>query len=207
MVYAKQSYVRIDFICADNARQIRESTLQAEFYPRTWLCLRTQHTVEIKMKISMIAATGKNMELGRNNALIWRLPDDLKFFKKTTLGKSVIMGRKTFESLPKALPGRKNIVITSNKNYDAPGAVTVTSPDDALKEAEGDEVFVIGGESVYKAFLPAADRIYLTETDGTCDDADAFFPDFDKKKYKASVLGENENNGIKFVHILYEKRV
>lgn len=158
------------------------------------------------MKISMIAAAGKNMELGRNNALIWRLPDDLKFFKKTTLGKCIIMGRKTFESLPKALPGRKNIVISSNKNYEAPGAVTVPSPEEALIEAEGDEVFIIGGESVYKAFLPSADNIYLTEVDASCSDADAFFPDFDKGKYTSVQLGENENNGIKFAHILYERK-
>ena len=158
------------------------------------------------MKISMIAAAGKNMELGRNNSLIWHLPDDLKFFKKTTLGKCIVMGRKTFESLPKALPGRKNIVISSNKNYEAPGAVAVPSPEEALKEAEGDEVFIIGGESVYNAFLPSADNIYLTEVDASCGDADAFFPDFDKGKYTCTLLGENENNGIKFAHILYKRK-
>ena len=81
-----------------------------------------------------------------------------------------------------------------------------TNYEQALKEAEGDEVFITGGESVYKAFLPSADNIYLTEVDASCGDADAFFPDFDKGKYTCTLLGENENNGIKFAHILYKRK-
>ena len=159
-----------------------------------------------KEMLSLIVARAKNNTIGKDNHLLWHIPDDLRRFKERTTGHTIIMGRKTFESLPKALPGRKNIVISSNKNYEAPGAVAVPSPEEALKEAEGDEVFIIGGESVYKAFLPSADNIYLTEVDASCGDADAFFPDFDKGKYTCTLLGENENNGIKFAHILYKRK-
>lgn len=158
------------------------------------------------MTISIIAAVGKNMELGKKNSLIWHLPDDLKFFKETTMGKTVIMGRKTFESLPKALPGRKNIVISSNKNLKLEGAAVATSLEDGLNLSDTDEIFVIGGESIYKAFLNMADKIYLTEIDAADDCADVFFPEFNKELYSAEILKENENNGIKFKHILYQKK-
>lgn len=157
------------------------------------------------MTVSMIAAAGKNMEIGKNNSLIWYLPDDLKFFKSTTMSKSIIMGRKTFESLPKALPGRKNIVITRNQDYKKEGAVVVVNTDDALKESETEEVFIIGGESIYKEYLEIADNIYLTEIEAEDKSADAFFPSFDKEKYSRKILAENENNGIKFKHVLYSK--
>lgn len=158
------------------------------------------------MTISIIAAVGKNMELGKKNSLIWHLPDDLKFFKETTMGKTVIMGRKTFESLPKALPGRKNIVISSNKDLKLEGAAVATSLEDGLNLSDTDEIFVIGGESIYKAFLNMADKIYLTEIDAADDCADVFFPEFNKELYSAEILKENENNGIKFKHILYQKK-
>ena len=158
------------------------------------------------MTVSMIAAVGKNNELGKNNSLIWYLPDDLKFFKSTTMGKSIIMGRKTFESLPKALPGRKNIVITRNKDYDKEGACVTSDIQSALKLSETEEVFIIGGETIYKEYLEIADKIYLTEIDAEDSEADAFFPEFDKEKYTREVLMENENNGIKFSHVLYEKK-
>lgn len=157
------------------------------------------------MTVSLIAAIGENMELGKNNSLIWHLPDDLKFFKNTTMGKSVIMGRKTFESLPKALPGRKNIVITRNEDYSKEGAHTAFDIESALKLSETEEVFIIGGETIYREYLPFADKIYLTEIDETDDSADAFFPEFDKSKFRKTTIGENENNGIKFKHILYER--
>ena len=158
------------------------------------------------MTVSIIAAVGKNNELGKNNDLIWHLPDDLKFFKETTLGKAVIMGRKTFESLPKALPGRKNIVITTNKDFKAEGAFVVGSIDSALEMADTEEVFIIGGASIYKAFLKMADKIYLTEIEANDDNADVYFPEFDKNCYVRTCLKENENNSVKFKHILYERK-
>ena len=158
------------------------------------------------MNISLILSVGKNNEIGRGNDLIWHFHADMKFFRETTTGNTVIMGRKTFESLPKVLPNRKNIVITSDKSLKIDGAVVVHSIEEALQEAKNDNVFVIGGGNIYTQFLPFADKIYLTEIDAQCPDADTFFPEFDKSLYTRTVLGENEENGIKFSHVLYEKK-
>lgn len=158
------------------------------------------------MNISLILSVGKNNEIGRGNDLIWHFHADMKFFRETTTGNTVVMGRKTFESLPKVLPNRKNIVITSDKNLKIDGAVVVHSIDEALKEAENDNIFVIGGGNIYAQFLPLANKIYLTEIDAQCPDADTFFPEFDKSLYTRTVLGENEENGIKFSHVLYAKK-
>ena len=157
------------------------------------------------MALSIIAAVGKNFELGKNNDLIWHFKEDMKFFKQTTMGSAVIMGRKTFQSLPKALPGRKNIVITSNSGFKAEGALTAHSASEALEMAQGSEIFIIGGAEIYKLFLPLADKIYLTEIEAECDTADTSFPSFDKSLYKAQILAEKEEKGIKFSHVIYEK--
>ncbi len=154
----------------------------------------------------MIVAKGINNEIGKDNDLLWHLSADLKFFKATTMGKSIIMGRKTFQSLPKALPGRKNIVISSDKNFDAPGATVVTNTEDALRESETEEVFIIGGASVYKAFFPIAKKLYITEVEFECDDADVFFPDIDLSEWDRHVIGSGEENGLKFRHLLYMKK-
>ena len=158
------------------------------------------------MTLSLIAAVGKNNEIGKNNDLIWHFKEDMKFFKETTLGSTVIMGRKTFESLPKALPKRKNIVITSDRNYTAEGAVCVSSVEEALRLADDGNAFIIGGGRVYSETLPLCDRIYLTEIDAICDDADTYFPDFDKSQYKREKLGEYNVDGTRFSHILYTKK-
>lgn len=154
--------------------------------------------------LSLIAAIGKNYELGKSNDLIWHFKEDMKFFKETTMGAAVIMGRKTFESLPKALPGRKNIVITKSADYNPEGVTVVNSVADALKEA-GDNAFVIGGASVYKALLPQCERLYLTEIDSECSDAEVFFPRFDKSLYTREKLAEYDINGVHFEHALYKK--
>lgn len=158
------------------------------------------------MNFSMIAAVGKNLELGKNNDLIWHFKDDMRFFKETTTGNTVVMGRKTFESLPHALPNRRNIVITSDKNYVAPGAETAHSLDEAVSLCGDDTVFVIGGGNVYKQFLPLANKLYLTEIDAECKDADTFFPDFDKSLYTREQLTDYNVNGVSFAHILYTKK-
>ncbi len=157
------------------------------------------------MSISIIAAVGKNLELGRGNDLIWQFKEDMKFFKETTMGSAVIMGRKTFESLPKALPGRRNIVISSNPDYKAEGAEVVSTVEQALNLAENERIFIIGGGSIYKQFLQIADKLYLTEIDAACSDADTFFPSFDKSKYKRNCIAEYDANGAHFEHILYQK--
>lgn len=157
------------------------------------------------MSISMIAAVGRNLELGKGNDLIWHFKEDMKFFKETTTGSSVIMGRKTFESLPKALPNRKNIVITNNRDYVADGGYVVNSIEKAL-ELAGDNAFIIGGGNIYSQFLPLADKIYLTEIDDECADADTYFPQFDKNDYTADFIAEYEVNDIRFKHICYTKK-
>lgn len=157
------------------------------------------------MNISLILSVGRNNEIGRGNDLIWHFHADMKFFRETTTGNTVIMGRKTFESLPKVLPNRKNIVISTDKELKIDGALVVHSVEEALEAAKDDNIFVIGGGKIYAEFLPLADKIYLTEIDDQCTDADTFFPAFDKSLYTRTVLGENEEDGIKFSHVLYTK--
>ena len=158
------------------------------------------------MSVSMIAAIGKNRELGKSNDLIWHFKEDMKFFKETTLGSTVIMGRKTFESLPKALPNRRNIVISRNKKLICEGAETVPDIESALKAAENENVFIIGGGKIYEQFLPFADKLYLTEIDAECIDADTYFPEFDKKQFRRKKLTDFEVDGIHFSHVLYTRR-
>lgn len=157
------------------------------------------------MTISMIAAIGRNNELGKNNDLIWHLDGDLPFFKKTTMGKTVIMGRNTFFSLPKALPGRKNIVLTFPPVFEAPGMTAVLSIKEALDMVKDEEeVFIIGGASLYAQFIDKADRLYLTEAEAEEPTADVYFPVFDKTQWKRTVLDEGGTD-IKYVHVLYER--
>lgn len=158
------------------------------------------------MSVSIIAAVGRNNELGKDNELIWRFHADMVFFRETTTGSAVIMGRKTFESLPKVLPKRKNIIITKNKDYTVDGAFVVSSIEEAVQEAGGEKAFVIGGSSIYEQFLPYADEMYLTEIDAECPAADAFFPVFDKNEWNRTLIAEKEENGIKFSHVLYTKK-
>ena len=157
------------------------------------------------MSVSMIADVGKNLELGKNNNLIWHFKEDMKFFKDTTMGHTVVMGRKTFESLPKALPGRKNIVISSNAEYQAQGATVVTSVEEALQIADNEEVFVIGGGKIYAEFLPYADKLYLTEIDAECEDADTYFPQFNKSEYIKEIINYYDIDGVEFYHVVYKK--
>ena len=143
------------------------------------------------MIISLIAAVAKNGVIGKNNALPWHLPADMKHFRDLTRGKPVIMGSKTFESIGKPLPNRLNIVLSSDPQYKVEGVTVVGSIDDALNAA-GDvpEIMVIGGGSIYKQFLPRANRIYLTLIHADFE-GDAFFPEYDKNEWKEVVREEN----------------
>lgn len=136
--------------------------------------------------ISIIVATALNNGIGYNNQLLYWLPNDLKRFKALTTGHTIIMGRKTFESLPKgALPNRRNIVLSKNSEARFTGAETFPSLEEALMHCNKDEeVFIIGGESVYKQAINIADKIYLTLIDDNSKDADAFFPAIDKEIWK-----------------------
>lgn len=141
------------------------------------------------MKISMIAAMGQNRVIGKDNDIPWHLPDDFQYFKKTTEGHYVLMGRKNYESLPpkfKPLPNRPNVVITRNESYDAPGTEVVNSLEDAIEIARKnneEEVFIIGGGEIYKLGLAYADTIYLTEINGEFE-GQTIFPEFDKSEWK-----------------------
>jgi len=131
------------------------------------------------MRINIIAAVAKNRAIGKDNKLIYWLPDDLRRFKTLTTGHTIIMGRKTFESLPKgALPKRRNIVLSRTVSA-LPGCDIYTSLEEALSHCAPDEdIYIIGGASVYEQAMPLADRLCLTEVDDTPDSADAFFPEY-----------------------------
>ncbi|WP_237113809.1 type 3 dihydrofolate reductase [Pseudoalteromonas rubra] len=129
------------------------------------------------MIISMIAAMANGRIIGDDNAMPWHLPADLKHFKAVTLNKPVVMGRKTFESIGRPLPGRRNIVISRNSNYNAEGIEVVSSPQDALALVDGcEEVMIIGGGNIYEQFLPLSNRLYLTYIDLDVS-GDTRFPD------------------------------
>lgn len=135
-------------------------------------------------RISIIAAISKTTRaLGKNNGLLWRLPEDLKRFKALTTGHTIVMGRKTFDSIGRALPGRTNIVISADPACLKDGCTMANSIEDALEKArsaEPDEVFIIGGGTVYAAALPHVDRLYLTLVDDPGEGADTFFPEYEK---------------------------
>ena len=135
------------------------------------------------MRLSMIVAMDDNRLIGKENGLPWHLPADLQYFKKTTTGKAILMGRKTFESLGRPLPNRRNIIITHNREYKAEGCEVVNSIDEALNLTQADEeVMVIGGASFYEQTLPMIDRLYITKVDGE-HEGDAYFPLFNPRNY------------------------
>lgn len=156
--------------------------------------------------ISLIAAVGKNNELGLDNHLIFNIPGDLKFFRNTTLGKTVIMGRKTYESIGKPLPKRLNIVV-SNSLKETDGIIIINSLEEVLEKYlnSEEEVFIIGGESLYNYFINYAQNIYLTKVYANAV-ADKYFPSFDENNYNQTLLGENKENNLEYKHILYRRK-
>jgi len=141
------------------------------------------------MKLSMIVALAQNRVIGRDNKLPWYLPNDLKYFKQVTMGKPILMGRKTFESIGKPLPGRTNIVVTRNEQWQHDGVKVVHSLEEALTLAESiaeidgqTELMVIGGDQIYRSALASADRLYLTEVHAEVE-GDAYFPEIDRDQW------------------------
>ena len=165
------------------------------------------------MTISLIAALSQNHVIGKNNDLPWRLPDDMKFFMQTTKGHYVIMGRKNYDSLKdnfKPLPNRTNIVVTRQKDLNAPGCIVVNSVEkglDIAKKNNEPEVFIIGGAEIYKIALPYAHRLYLTEIHAVVE-GDTYFPEFNKKEWKEASRqshAADDRHKFAFDFVLYEK--
>lgn len=167
------------------------------------------------MTLTIIVAVSENNVIGKDNRLIWRLPADMKFFKEKTTGHVIITGRKNYESIPekfRPLPDRKNIVITRQKNYHAPGAVVVSSIENALQYVsenhKDEEVFIIGGAEIYKQTISACDKIYLTRIHHSFE-GDAFFPALNEKDWKlvgAEDFSTDEKNIYNFTIQTWEKK-
>ena len=160
--------------------------------------------------LSLIAAIGNHSEIGKNNQLLWHLPADFTHFKKTTMGKPIIMGRKTFESLPGALPGRLNIVL-SRQNLDMKGAVVVNSIDQALQLAQKEhhEIMIIGGATLYNKTIEMAHRLYITHVNFSDPQADAFFPTIHPELWQVKSSTQypaDENNPYDFSIKIYDRK-
>ena len=160
------------------------------------------------MKVSMVAAIGKNRELGKNNKLIWHIPSDVVRFRKLTSGHPIIMGRKTHESIGRLLPNRTNIIITRDPNYKVEGAIVVSSMEDAIEKAKNEqgsgEIFIMGGAQIYTLGMPFANKLYLTKIDAEEPAADAFFPTY--LEFRKIIKRESsEENGLKFEYLDLER--
>lgn len=158
--------------------------------------------------IKIIAAIGKNGELGKNNSLIWHIPADMKFFKEQTIGKKIVMGSNTFNSLPKLLPARKHIVLSKKCrfNKDTTDVLIFNEKEKLIDYCinSKDDIYIIGGASIYSMFINIADQIILTEIQED-KEADVYFPKFDKSKYVKKIIDSNIQNGINFKHVIYTK--
>lgn len=154
---------------------------------------------------SIIAAIGKNRELGHNGELVFHIKEDMKYFRNTTNGHKIVMGRKTWESLPGKLPNRENIVISRRPVDGADVTITDLVEFIAQNEDTNEEIFVIGGGMVYTTFLDHAKNLYLTEIDTTPPNADTFFPNFDKSKYEKTIIKKGSENDLTYTFVKYVK--
>lgn len=157
--------------------------------------------------LTLIVARARNGVIGRDNTLPWRLPEDLAHFKRTTMGAPVIMGRKTWESIGRPLPGRRNIVVSRNTELRLDGAEIASSLEDALRLCVGvEQVFLIGGAQLYAEALPSADRLIVTEIDADIE-GDAHFPEIDPQRWIATERERHhsESNGFDYAFVTYER--
>ncbi len=159
--------------------------------------------------LTMIAAVGKNLELGKKNELIWHFKEDMTFFKNNTINKTVVMGRNTYESIGRDLPNRKNIVLTS-RNIKNDNIITINNIENILKyiKENKEEIMIIGGAKVYQEFLSYASNLLLTEIESIDDKADTFFPRFNKEDFNKKILSEHidEKTNIEYKHVLYKRK-
>ena len=158
-------------------------------------------------KLVLIAAVGKNGELGNNNELIWKIPEDMQFFKENTINKHIIMGMNTFKSLPKLLPNRKHIVLTS-KNVELNSDVIIFHSKMELLEyisSLDEEVMVIGGAQMYSLLIEEADKMFLTEIESSYK-ADTYFPSFNKEEWNSKIISEHDYQDIHSKHLVYTRK-
>lgn len=157
--------------------------------------------------LSVIAAMARNRVIGVNNTLPWRLPEDLKHFKALTMGHPIIMGRKTFESIGKPLPGRSTVIVTRDSGYRVEGCLSATSIDAAIAACAGEpEIFIVGGAELYAQVLPRADRLYLTEIQADYA-GDAWFPAFDRDAWQETARDCHVNpDGLRYDFVTYRRR-
>ena len=157
--------------------------------------------------ISIIVAVSDDWGIGKDNELLWNISEDLKRFKRLTTGNTIIMGKKTWESLPRRpLPGRKNIVLTDNLKETIEGAVTCYSIDDAVSKCgKQEEVFIIGGGSIYRQFMPLADRLCITHVHKKAP-ADIYFPKIDRRTWKVVEEEEFKSGEIPYTYVIYGRR-
>ena len=193
-----------------NKQQIKIAEIKTELEKEARIIAESQLFSQNSSRntVTLIAAASENNIIGKDNKLIWRLSDDLKHFKELTKGHFVIMGRKTFESMPKALPNRTNVIITRKTDYKAENTIVVNSLEKALKAAENDnQPFVIGGGEIYKLSMEIADRIELTRVH-TSIEGDTSFPEIDLEKWqevKNEKRLKNEKNEYDFSFLRYDK--
>lgn len=156
--------------------------------------------------ISIIACVGKNLELGKDGGLCFHIPEDMKYFKEVTMGHKIVMGRKTWESLPGKLPGRENIVVSHGEVIGADEVVNdfLEFLEENVESAE--EIFVIGGGLIYEMALPYAENLYLTEVDSDFKGADTFFPGFDKSEYTKEVIRKGQKDDLAYTFVKYVKK-
>ncbi len=154
---------------------------------------------------SIIAAIGKNRELGKNGQLIFHIKEDMRFFRDTTKNHTILMGHKTWDSLPGKLPGRANIVVSRHEVDGADETVTNLSEYIAKHKDTDEEIFVIGGGMLYFELLPYAKTLYLTEVDSTDSDADSFFPEFDKSRYSREIIKKGKEDDLTYSFVRYIK--
>ena len=159
--------------------------------------------------LSIIAAIGKNNELGKKNALLWSLPADMEHFRNTTRGHTVVMGKKTFESIGHPLPNRRNIVITRDETFAPEGVEISKSLEDTLRSLEKapEEIFIIGGGEIYKQTIDKADKLYITHVEASFPDADIFFPIIDPAKWQEisrEKHQKDERNPFTYVFVVYK---
>jgi dihydrofolate reductase len=160
------------------------------------------------MNVSLIVALDRNRVIGLNNEIPWRLPADLKHFRKMTMGKPIIMGRRTYESIGRPLTGRHNIIVTRNRGYQAEGCTIVHSVEEALTISNGGEVMVIGGAQLYEQFLPIAKRLFMTLLE-TEFEGDSYFPEVSGREWveiSRETYGPDDKNPYQYHFIIMERR-